>query len=178
MKFIKYIVVPFLLVLANSPSFAATGQFFDVLDGQLDASKYLSENAYGFLPVPIIITDPAVEGGLGMMGLFFHEEESEKEARLAAMQSSENALSSLMPPSISAAFGLYTGNGSYFAGGGHMGFFNQGRIRYMGGGGYGDVNLDFYGFGDIDLAKPIELNTKATAIIQTLKFKLADSDFF
>jgi hypothetical protein len=164
--------------LFTTYTLAASSQFFDVLDGQFDASQYLSENAYGFLPVPIIITDPAVEGGLGVMGLFFHEEEEEKNARLSAMQNSDNAMASLMPPSISAAFVAYTGNGSYFAGGGHLGFFNQGKIRYMGGGGYGDVNLDFYGFGDIVLKKPLQLNTKATAVMQTLKFKIADSGFY
>jgi len=159
-------------------SLAASSQFFDVLDGQFDASQYLSENAYGFLPVPIIITDPAVDGGLGMMGLFFHETEEEKDARLKAMQNTENAAMHLMPPSVSAAFGAYTGNDSYFVGGGHMGFFNKGKIRYLGGGGYGDVNIDFYGFGDITLNKPLEIKTQATAIMQTVKFKLAESNFY
>ncbi len=159
-------------------SFASSSQFFDQLDGMFDASEYLSENAYGFLPVPIIITDPAVEGGLGVMGLFFHETEKDKIARLKAMKKSESAAMNLLPPSVSAVLGAYTGNGSYFAGAGHMGFFNQGKIRYMGGGGYGDVNLNFYGFGDITLPAPLSINTKATAILQTLKFKLADSSFF
>jgi outer membrane protein assembly factor BamA len=48
----------------------------------------------------------------------------------------------------------------------------------MGGGGYGDMNIDFYGFGDINLNKPLEINTRATAIMQTVKFKLASSDFY
>jgi len=177
---LRNILTPIFLSLLATNTFAASGVFTDKLDGKFDASRYLSENAYGFLPVPVIITDPAVEGGLGMMGLFFHETEEEKVARLAAMQdeSNDKAAHSLMPPSISAAFGAYTGNGSYFAGGGHVGFFNQGRIRYMGGGGYGDVNLNFYGFGDVTLPRPIEVNTQAVAIMQVLKFKLGDSAFY
>ena len=180
MTLLKKIATPVLLSLFSVTTSAAPGIFIDKLDGNLDASRYLSENAYGFLPVPIIITDPAVEGGLGMMGLFFHESEEEKTTRLKAMQdeSNDNASHSLMPPSISAAFGAYTGNDSYFLGGGHMGFFNKGRIRYMGGGGYGDINIDFYGFGDVTLPKPLTINTQATAIMQTLKFKLGDSAFF
>ncbi|MGB0936867.1 MAG: BamA/TamA family outer membrane protein [Colwellia sp.] len=165
-----------LLLLPNAK--AASSQFFDVLDGQLDASQYLSENAYGFLPVPIIITDPAVDGGLGMIGLFFHETEEEKDARLKAMQSEENASHHLLPPSVSALMGAYTGNDSYFAGGGHMGFFNKGAIRYMGGGGYGDINLDFYGAGNVEFNKPISLNTTAAAIMQTVKFKVPDTRFY
>ncbi len=166
-----------LLLLSYLPQTNAS-QFFDVLDGQFDASQYLSENAYGFLPVPIIITDPALDGGLGVTGLFFHESEQERDKRLKSMQNSDNAAQHLMPPSVSAVIGAYTGNGSYFAGGGHMGFFDQGRVRYLGGGGYGDFNLDFFGFGDISLTKPVQINTKATAIMQTLKFKIADSGFY
>jgi len=177
-KFFKSICTLLLLTFTTAISYAQSSQFFDQLDGMFDASEYLSENAYGFLPVPIIITDPAVEGGLGVMGLFFHETDEEKSARLKAMQKSEAAAMHLLPPSVSAAIGAYTGNGSYFAGGGHMGFFNQGKIRYMGGAGHGNVNLDFFGYGDIVLPKSIEINTEATAVMQTLKFKLADSSFY
>ncbi len=180
MTLLRNILTSTFISLIATNALAASGIFTDKLDGKLDASSYLSENAYGFLPVPIIITDPSVEGGLGVMGLFFHESEEEKNSRLAAMQDESNkkAAQSLMPPSISAVFGAYTGNGSYFAGGGHLGFFNQGRIRYMGGAGYGDVNLDFHGFADITLKKPLEIKTQATAVMQTAKFKLADSNFF
>ena len=180
MAFLKKTIASISIALLSSSAFAASGIFTDKLDGNFDASRYLSENAYGFLPVPIIITDPAVDGGLGMMGLFFHESEEEQAARLKTMQdeSNDKASHSLMPPSISAAFGAYTGNDSYFIGGGHLGFFNKGSIRYMGGGGYGDININFYGFGDVTLPIPLEINTQATAIMQTLKFKLGDSAFY
>lgn len=178
MKFLTYLSILSISLIFNIKATASSSQFFDQLDGMFDASVYLSENAYGFLPVPIIITDPAVDGGLGLMGLFFHETEEEKIQRLKMMQKSEAAAMHLLPPSVSAAIGAYTGNGSYFAGAGHMGFFNQGRIRYMGGGGYGDINIDFFGFGNITLPRPISINTKATAVMQTLKFKLADTALF
>ncbi|WP_440874340.1 BamA/TamA family outer membrane protein [Thalassotalea sp. PLHSN55] len=169
----------FTLTVLLSCNEVIANQFIDPIDGMFDASQYLSENAYGFLPVPIIISDPAVDGGLGMMGLFFHEDEAEKDARMALMKSKDSdAGQHLLPPSISAGFGAYTGNDSYFIGGGHLGFFQQGKIRYMGGGGYGDVNLDFYGIGDIALTKPLQLNTQATVILQSLKFKLGDSAFY
>lgn len=174
------IITPIFLSLLSANSIAASGIFTDKLDGNLDASRYLSENVYGFLPVPVIITDPSVDGGLGIMGLFFHESKEEQAARLKTMQdeSNDKASHSLMPPSISAAFGAYTGNDSYFLGGGHLGFFNKGAIRYTGGGGYGDVNLNFYGFGDVTLPAPLEINTQAIAVMQTLKFKLGDSAFY
>ena len=119
--------------------------FTDKFDGKLDASRFLSENAYGFLPVPIIITDPSVDGGLGMTGLFFHESKADQVKRLSVMQDENNieASRSIMPPNVSAVFAAYTGNQSYFIGGGHLGFFKQGRVRYIGGDGYGDVDIDF-----------------------------------
>jgi hypothetical protein len=153
-------------------------QFKDPVDGRFDASSYLADNAYGFLPVPIIITDPAVDGGLGAVGLFFHETEEQKEQRLKALRESEDGSRFLLTPSISAAALAVTGNESWFAGGGHMGFFRQGDIRYTGGGGFGNVNLDFYGSGDISLTNPVELNTEAGAIMNSVKFKLGDSKFF
>jgi len=115
---------------------------------------------------------------LGAVGLFFHESEAQKEKRLEALRNADDGARYLLTPSVSAAAAAVTGNDSWFVGGGHMGFFKDGRIRYMGGGGYGDVNLDFFGFGDIGLTRPVELNTQAAAIIQSLKFKMGKSRFF
>ena len=167
-----------LLVTSDAISEGFASQFVDPGDGRFDASAYLADNAYGFLPVPIIITDPAVDGGLGVVGLFFHETEEQKQARLKALRTAENGANYLLTPSVSAAAVAVTGNDSWFAGGGHMGFFKQGGVRYMVGGGYGDVNLDFFGFGDVNLTRPIEVNTRAAVVMQSLKFKLGDSPFF
>ena len=169
-----------MLLLGGNSAFADGfwSQFKDPDDGRLDASNFLADNAYGFLPIPIIITDPAVDGGLGLAGLFFHETDEQKEKRLEALKNSDDAAKFLLTPSVSVVAGAVTGNDSWFAGGGHMGFFKQGRIRYMGGGGYGDVNLDFFGFGEVEMIQPIELNTKAFFVMQSLKFQVGDSQFF
>ncbi len=152
--------------------------FRDPADGKFDASRYLSENAFGFLPVPIIITDPAVDGGLGAVGLFFHETDEQAEERRKALQTADDGSRYLLTPSVSAVAGAYTGNESWFVGGGHVGFWKDGRMRYMGGGGYGDVNLDFFGFGEVGLVNPIELNTRAFAVVQSLKFKIGELPIF
>ena len=39
-------------------------------DGMVDMSRYLQENPYGFLPIPLVITEPAVGYGGGLFGLF------------------------------------------------------------------------------------------------------------
>lgn len=166
------------LIFAMTTRADLASQFIDPVDGKFDVSTYLSENAYGFLPIPVIITEPAVDYGLGMTGLFFHESEEDTAARKKAMLESDNAAAHLLPPSVSAVFGAYTGNDSWMVGGGHMGFFNAGKIRYMGGGGYGDIKLDYYNVGDIELTRPVSLNTKAFAIIQALKFQLPGLPIF
>ena len=174
------IVIAFVFLIAGSVA-AADGfwsQFVDPDDGRFDASSFLADNAYGFLPVPIIITDPAVDGGLGLVGVFFHESDEQQQRRLEALRDAENGGKFLLTPNISAVAAAATGNDSWFVGGGHMGFFKQGRIRYTGFGGYGDVNLGFYGFGEVGLTRPIELNTQAAAVFQRLKFKMGNSRLF
>lgn len=49
-----------LLVPLSLP--AACAELFDPEDGMLDMSRYLQDNPYGFLPVPMAITEPAVGG--------------------------------------------------------------------------------------------------------------------
>lgn len=44
-------------------------RFFDPVDGQLDLSYYI-ETARGFLPIPMIVTEPAVGYGDGGIGMF------------------------------------------------------------------------------------------------------------
>lgn len=169
------------VLLVNSCTLFAEqllAQFIDPIDGKVDASNYLSENVYGFLPVPIIITDPALESGLGMVGLFFHESEEDANKRIAALKTSEGATPHFLPPSVSALGGAYTGNDSWFGGAAHLGFFKQGDIRYLGATGYGDVNLNFYGFGDFSFNRPLEINTQAIAVLQNLKFRVADTKLF
>ncbi|MFT7287439.1 MAG: outer membrane protein assembly factor BamA [Halieaceae bacterium] len=48
----------------------------------------------------------------------------------------------------------------------------------MDGGGYGVVSLNYYRSWDIETTRPIEINTEAFAIIQSLKFKLGDRPLF
>ena len=121
-------------------------QFIDPTDGKFDASDWLI-NAKGFLPVPIIITEPAVGYGAGAALLFFHaktDEEYVKEIRQEIEERTEKRKASL-PPSISGLVGLGTENGTWAAGGFHFGSWKQDKIRYTGGVVYPSVNLTFYG---------------------------------
>jgi hypothetical protein len=79
----------------------------------------------------LIITKPAVGFGLGAGLIFFHESKQTKEEKQEKRADDDEMLS--LPPSISAVFGGYTENDSWFVGGGHFGNWYQDRIRYTGG---------------------------------------------
>lgn len=58
------------LILACATTLFASyssASFFDSHDGQFDLGHHIAENAYGFLPVPILITEPAVGVGGGVV---------------------------------------------------------------------------------------------------------------
>ena len=64
------------LVLVSTTASAVS--FIDKIDGHLDMGEYLAENAYGFLPVPILITEPAVGYGGGFTVSSFMNQKSRK----------------------------------------------------------------------------------------------------
>lgn len=165
-----------LALMAISWSGMATASFFedymiDEQDGMLDASRFLSEVPAGFLPVPILITEPAVGAGLGVAGVFFHESEQQAKAKGAGK-------GAVLPENISVIGLGGTRNGTKGAGLGHMGFWLDDSLRYRGFVLYGDINLDFYSLADRQLNRPIELNIKGPAVIQELKARMGSSDWF
>ncbi|MCC6195736.1 MAG: glyceraldehyde-3-phosphate dehydrogenase [Burkholderiales bacterium] len=117
----------------TSPVPVRTGRarFLDPEDGQFDLSYFL-ENPRGFLPVPIVVTEPAVGYGGGGAGLFLRPRKEAGEEGWAR-------------PNISAVGGLVTQNGTWAGFGGDSSRFLDGRLRTLAGGGAGQVNLDFYG---------------------------------
>jgi len=79
-------VVVSLAVLGLSTTASAssfTEQFFSKDDGWLDLSDWVLENAVGFMPVPIVITEPALGAGLGAAALFFHPPEEAASEKVA-----------------------------------------------------------------------------------------------
>ena len=111
-------------------------QMKDPEDGKFDVSQYLLDNLVGFLPIPLIITEPAVENGLGLAGAFFHRPKADQ------MQPGDK---NMILPNISAVAAGYTGNESWFVGAGHLRNWSKDRYRYEVMGGYADINLDWYG---------------------------------
>lgn len=163
-----------LAVVTGLMAGAAQADFFqdymiDPEDGMLDGSRYLSEVPMGFLPVPMLITEPAVGNGLGVAGIFFHESDEQKKQRVSG------SAPAILPNNITVAGLGATENGTKAAGLGHMGFWYDDRVRYRGFALYPDLNLDFYSFSGRQLDRPIELNLDGPAVVQDLKFRLGKS---
>jgi hypothetical protein len=154
---------------AEKPGFF--DQFKDPEDGMFDMSAWLLENIVGFLPVPIIITEPALDNGLGLAGVFFHEPKAD--------QMKPDAEGKVILPNISAVAVAVTGNDSWIAGGGHFRNWGKDHYRYSVFGGYADINLDWYGGEDFPiLGNGVRFNTKGAMLDQEFLFRLGDSEWF
>ena len=141
-------------------------QLTDPDDGQFDLSNWLLDRK-GFLPVPIIITEPAVGYGGGVMAAFFRESIREASGR-------KTADGRLTPPDIYTIGGAATENGTWMGLAGGMVTFDEGRYRWRGGVGRTSVNLDFYGLGG--QGQPIGYNLDGWFSTQHGMVRLGDSD--
>ena len=108
-------------------------RFIDPKDGQFDLSYFL-EHPRAFLPVPLVVTEPAVGFGGGVVGMFIRPRKEAGDEGWAR-------------PDIAAVGGLATENGTWAAFAGDASRWLDGRLRTLAGVGIGQVNLDFYGLG-------------------------------
>src|SRR3546814_6362478 len=99
--------------------------FFDETDGKLDFSRLLEKG--GFFPMPVIITEPAVDGGFGIVAQFITLPKEKGGSMTRRM-----------------AGAVKTGNGSYGDGYYQSGSIADGRISYKFGAGRGKGTLTDY----------------------------------
>lgn len=156
----------------------ALASFYDPVDEQFDLGHHLAENAYGFLPIPILITEPAVGLGGGIMGLFLHETEEEKNARKELAMTSLDGGAQLMPAAVTLAGAGGTENGSWFAFAGHRHSWLKDSIRYTGGAGVGKGNLDIYqniAIPPLAFDETLHFGTKTSGVfgMQQVQFRIA-----
>ena len=139
---------------------------FDDEDDHLDLSDWLDQPA-GFLPLAIPITEPAVGAGLVAGLVFFHPNEPNDDGEP-------------VPPSVTAVFGGATTNGTWMAGGGHMGVWYDDHVRYVGGAAAFNVNLKFYGLGEDSYEQDpgLDYSLKGWAIFQDIRFRVPETDLF
>lgn len=103
----------------------------DTLDGQFDFSSFLIDSK-GFMPIPLIITEPALGSFGGVLALTFMTPKEIPEGQF------------YVAPDITAAVGMYTANDSWAIGGGRIGSFPKKGIKYRAFLGYANLNLSFY----------------------------------
>lgn len=134
--------------IMNAQSFK--DNFISEEDGAVDVSGFLNSTT-GFLPVPIIITEPAVGFGGGLAIAYFHKKKDDKEAKG-------------LSPTVSVLAGALTDNGTWLAAIAHQGSYAKDRIRYLGFLGYIAPKMAVY-FGPNDLLEgkfDFEMNGLAT----------------
>jgi hypothetical protein len=144
----------------------------DPKDGEVDMSRWLLDHK-GFLPVPIIISDPAVGYGGGLALAFFH-----KPSGQATTRTTTDGRQQLVPPNIYGVMALKTENGSDAYGAGAMLHFKDDRWRYTGGVAKASFNLDFYTPGRFVEPVAIGYNTDGLMSLQKVARRLGDQDLF
>jgi outer membrane protein assembly factor BamA len=144
----------------------APSKFRSADDGWLDVSGFLDEK-YGFLPVAIPITEPAVGYGAAVGLAFISSPLAE-------------AREGFGRPDISIAGGLGTDNGSWGLMLGDVRHWFDDRLETQAGIMHLSANLDFNGIGkDAFLERhPIQYNLEPTGGVVRAKYRLGDSTFW
>jgi hypothetical protein len=109
-------------------------RFRDAEDGEFDLSSFLA-SPRAFLPVPIVITEPAIGYGGGLAGMFVRPRKDAGSEGFAR-------------PNVSLAGGFATENGTWGGFAGDSSHWMGDRLQTLAAVGGGELNLDFYGLGD------------------------------
>ncbi|WP_299356312.1 BamA/TamA family outer membrane protein [uncultured Shimia sp.] len=141
----------------DQPKLSFSQMMTDPEDGKFDVSAFLGRG--GFIPLPFVITEPALGKGLGMALAFFDN---------SGVPNGEDTTISLV-----GAAG--TTNGSQLAFAGRQGSLQGGDIKYRVALGGGSVNLTF--FPNIG-STPLEFNNKAWLFFADARKRLGNSQFF
>jgi hypothetical protein len=142
-------------------------RFVDSSDGRFDLSDHLLRHR-GVLPVPLVVTEPAVGYGGGAALAYFSQSFEQR------AEESRRAGKAITPPDISLGAGVATENGTWLAGAAHMGFWDEDRLRYVGGVGAAQLHLDYYS----PSGEPRAYRLEAGALIQQLVRRIAGTQCF
>jgi len=132
-------------------------------DGWLDMSGFLDES-YGFIPLVIPITEPAVGYGAAGALAFIDKPFGEAEAGFGR-------------PNVTAVGGLGTENGTWGVMAGDVRHWLDDRLQTIIGGVHASVNLDFYGIGQDGVLNkhPLSYNLEPSGGMVQGKVRLARS---
>ena len=149
--------------------------FRDPVDGRLDASRWLLDHK-GALPVPILVTEPAVGYGAGLGLLYFHRNPVTRPDA-----ESPDGVRRFEPPDITGGAAFGTENGSKGGGIGHLGFSEGRRWRYAAGAAYGSLNLAWYGapgVGGGAQSNGLDFNIEAKVAVADVRRRFGDTEWW
>ena len=128
-------------------------KFRDPEDGQFDLSTFLA-TPKRFLPIPLVVTEPAVGYGGGIAGMFVRPRKQAGSEGFAR-------------PNMSIVGGIATENGTWMAFAGDSSHWMDDRVQTLAAIGGGEINLDFYGLGDAadSLDQPVSYTLDARLLM-------------
>ena len=143
---------------------AETSRFKDPDDGRFDVSGFL-DTAYGFVPLLIPITEPAI--GYGAVGalVFIHGDPPEPGEEFTR-------------PTISTVGALRTENGTRGWFGANLGTWRDGRLRTIAALGDVDLNLEFFGLGSDRTSGGLGYSLKGKGGVLGGNYRLADTQLW
>lgn len=145
---------------SESTSPQKTGRFRDPEDGEIDLSRFLA-HPRAFLPIPLVVTEPAVGYGGGVAGMFVRPRKAAGDEGFAR-------------PNISIVGGIATENGTWLAFAGDSSHWYDDRVQTLAAVGGGQLNLDFYGLENsrASLDQPISYTLDASLALVQGSWKL------
>lgn len=157
-------VLPLGLLVANAASAEPSKKPAE--DGWPDLSKFLDDK-YGFLPVAMPITEPAVGYGVAAGAAFLSG-------------SLGQAARGLGRPNITFVGAMGTENGSKGIVAADIRYWLRDRVQTQIAGIYASVNLDYHGIGrDSVLAdNPLRYNLKPAGIMTMVRYRFGESRFW
>lgn len=134
------------------------GIFVDSLDNAFDLSSFIID-LHGFVPVPIIITEPALGGfGGGIVPVFLKKRPPMVDTLRSRIKITPT------PPDMTGVAALYTWNKTWAAFAFRSGTWMKARSQYRLAGGYASVNLFFYRTLQTGEEKKFEFNMKTVPL--------------
>ncbi len=137
----------------------------DTLDGKLDFS-YALIDAKGFMPVPFIVTEPALGGFGGMLVPVF----------ITPVKAPPG--SGYTPPDITGGAAMYTANNSWALMAFRAGSIPKLSMKYRVGIGYANVNIGLYPNLPLIGEKKIDFNVGAFPVLLSLSKKISKQDIY
>lgn len=152
-------------------SFSVTGQekknhwryLTDSVDHEFDLSDFIT-NAHGFVPVPFVITEPAMGGfGGGLCVIFLKR-------RPPVIDTIRNIRKiRITPPDITGVFGMATLNSSWASMAFRSGSWLRARSKYRAIAGYASINLSFFRENEDQEEREFKFNCETKPVFASLQ---------